>query len=120
MRLRRHAAVGLALATGLAVAGAPAEGSVFIAPPTKTTTDLGCLALVAHYSAYYGPGRTITVTGYLRGNRQFRKRIRTTVQEKSYTFGCGPAELRVGRWRLKVTGAGWNHSFRTRIVHDSD
>lgn len=108
----------VAMMTALLAGSAPADASVFITPPPAQSTNLGCLALVAQYSPYNVPGRTITVTAYLDGERQFRRRIRATSTEKSHPFRCGPAELRTGRWRLKVTGAGWNHSFKTRIVRE--
>lgn len=99
---------------------APASADVLLEPPPSRMTTSGCLGLGVWYQQYSGGPRTIRVSVYRpSGRRVARKTIVATTRWRDHILKCGMWHF-AGRWKTRVTGAGLNVTYITRVRLDQD
>lgn len=98
---------------------AAAQADVLVTPPPRSMTTSDCITMGFWYQSYSGGPRTVTVAVYHHGQRMTRRKITASTRWRDYTLYC-PGYPNAGRYRTRVTGAGWSETFTTRVVIDRD
>ena len=89
-----------------------ARAHVFIHRPPADLVQGDGIFVGVWYQASSGGPRQIRARVYFRSRKVADKPIRATRRWR-YHFLCGCE--RVGRYKLRITGAGWNRTFRIRM-----